>query len=87
MLSEGDVRKDVKTLLASNLSPPPELAAHSNVTCHNALTSNPSPSLKEEGEYSIAAPNNQAKLMHWHYRLEHVPLSKLKRLETNGKIP
>jgi hypothetical protein len=35
----------------------------------------------------IAAVNNQAKLMHWHYRLSHLAFSKLKQLALNGKIP
>jgi hypothetical protein len=87
MVSEGDVCEDDKTLLASNLPPPPKLAAHPNITRRNALTFNPFPPLKEEDEYSIAAPDDQAELMCWHYCLGHVPFFKLKRLETNGKIP
>ncbi len=86
-MSEGDVCKDDKTLLMmSNLPPPPKLAAHPDITRRNALTFDPSPPLKEE-EYSVAAPNDQAELMCWHYCLNHVPFSKLKRLATNGKIP
>jgi hypothetical protein len=45
MVSEGEVCKDDETLLASNLPPPPELAAHPNITLHEALTFDPSPSL------------------------------------------
>jgi hypothetical protein len=84
---EGDVCKDDKTLLTSNLPPPSKLAAHPNVTRRNALTFDPSPPLEEEDEYSVAAPDDEAELMHWHYHLGHVPFSKLKRLATNGKIP
>jgi hypothetical protein len=87
MVSEGDVCKDDETLLTRNLPPPPKLAAHPDITCCNALTFNPSPPLKEEDEYSVTAPNDQAKLMRWHYPLGHVPFSKLKRIATNGKIP
>jgi hypothetical protein len=34
-----------------------------------------------------AAADNQAKLMHWHYRLGHLSFPKLKQLALNGKIP
>jgi hypothetical protein len=84
---ERDVCEDYKTLLARNLPPPSELAAHPDVTRHDALTFDPSPPLEEEDEYSVAAPDDKAELMCWHYRLGHVPFSKLKQLATNGKIP
>jgi hypothetical protein len=87
VVSEGDVCKDDETLLASNLPPPPKLAVHPDITCHNALMFDPSPPLKEQDEYSVAAHDGQAELMRWHYRLGHVPFSKLKQLVTNGKIP
>jgi hypothetical protein len=86
-VSEGDVCKDDKTLLARNLPPPSKLAAHPNVTHCNALTFNPSPPCKEEDEYSVPTPDKQAKLMRRHYRLGHVPFSKLKRIANNSKIP
>jgi hypothetical protein len=55
MVSEGDVCKDDKTLLASNLPPPPKLAAHPDITSSNALTFDPSPPLEEE-RMSILLP-------------------------------
>ncbi len=85
MVSEGDVCKDDKTLVAS-LPPPPKLAAHPNITRHDALTFDPSPPLEEEDEYSVATPDDQSELMCWHYHLGHVPFSKLKRLATNGRF-
>jgi hypothetical protein len=87
MVREGDVCKDDKTLLASNLPPPSKPAAHPDVTRYNTLTFNPSPPLKEEDEYSVAASDDEAELMRWHYHLGHMPFSKLKRLATNGKFP
>ncbi len=87
MVREGDVCEDDKTLLMSNLPPPSKLAAYPDITPHDALTFNPSPPLEEEDEYSVAAPDDKAELMRWHYHLRHVPFSKLKRLATNGKIP
>ena len=35
----------------------------------------------------LAAVDNQVELMQWHYRLHHLPFSKLKQLALNGKIP
>jgi hypothetical protein len=53
----------------------------------NALTFNPTPPLKEDKEFYLAAANNQAKLMRWHYRLGHLSFPKLKLLAKNGEIP
>ncbi len=50
MVSEGDVCKDDKSVLASNLPPPPKVAAHPDVTRCNALMFDPSPPLKEENK-------------------------------------
>jgi hypothetical protein len=35
----------------------------------------------------LAASDNQAELMRWHYRLGHLPFLRLKQLSINGKIP
>ena len=35
----------------------------------------------------LAASDNQAELMRWHYCLGHLPFSKLKQLAINGEIP
>jgi hypothetical protein len=35
----------------------------------------------------LAAVDDQAELMWWHYRLGHLPFPKLKQLALNGKIP
>jgi hypothetical protein len=53
----------------------------------NALTFDPTLPLKEDKEFYLAAANNQAKLMRWHYRLGHLSLPKLKLLAKNGEIP
>jgi hypothetical protein len=63
VVSEGDVCKDDKILLARNLPPPPNLAEHPDVTRRNALTFDPSTPLEEEDECSVTAPNDQAELM------------------------
>jgi hypothetical protein len=48
---------------------------------------NLSPPLEEDEEFQLAAANNQAELMRWHYRLGHLPFAKLKMLAKNGEIP
>ncbi len=56
-------------------------------TCLGALTFDPSPPLEENKEFQLAAADNQAKLMRWHYRLSHLSFAKLKMLAKNGEIP
>jgi hypothetical protein len=51
------------------------------------LTFDVNPKLEEDKHVYLAAIDNQAKLMRWHYRLGHLPFSKLKQLVLNGKIP
>jgi hypothetical protein len=46
-----------------------------------------SPPLKEDKKFWLAAANNQAELMRWHYRLDHLSFVKLKMLAKNGEIP
>jgi hypothetical protein len=60
---EGVVQEDNDTVRAVNLPPPPELAPHPDLLQHNALTFDPSPVLDKPNEYSVAAPEDQAKLM------------------------
>ncbi len=71
----------------SNLLSPPADESPSKVICHGPLTFDPSPSQEEGEDTQLAAANNQTKLMHWHYRLGHLPFSKLKQLALNGEIP
>jgi hypothetical protein len=52
-----------------------------------ALTFNPTPEREPEEQFDLAAANPQAELMHWHYRLGHLPFSKLKLLAQLGEIP
>jgi hypothetical protein len=52
-----------------------------------ALTFDPSPPLEEEEEYQLAAADNQAELMRWHYCLGHLSFAKLELLAKNGEIP
>ena len=52
-----------------------------------ALTFNPTPEREPEEQFDLAAANPQAELMRWHYRLGHLPFSKLKLLAQLGEIP
>ena len=51
------------------------------------LTFDINPKLKEDKHVYLAADDNQAKLMRWHYRLGHLAFSKLNQLVLNSKIP
>jgi len=53
----------------------------------NDLRYDPSPPLTEEDEYCVAAPNDQAELMRWHYRLGHEPFARLKFLLRMARSP
>jgi len=51
------------------------------------LTFDPNPPEAEEEGFPLSAADDQAKLMHWHYRLGHLTFAKLKQLALHGKIP
>ena len=59
----------------------------SEAICHNPLTFNPSPPQEEGEDTQLATTDKQTELMHWHYRLGHLPFIKLKQLALNGEIP
>jgi hypothetical protein len=84
--SEG-ATSDNLTVQASNLLSEKEDKEEKQTTRMGPLTFNVNPKLKEDKHVYLAAVNNQAKLMHWHYRLGHLPFSKLKQLALNGEIP
>jgi hypothetical protein len=83
----GAVSADDDTVPARNLPPPQEEDEHPGTLQQAALTFNPSPPLEEAKEYSIEAPDNQAELMRWHYRLEHLAFKNLQQLAHHGEIP
>jgi hypothetical protein len=51
------------------------------------LTFDVNSKLEEDKHVYLAAVDDQAELMRWHYRLGHLSFSKLKQLALNGKIP
>jgi hypothetical protein len=83
--SEG-VNADDETVKMSNLLSPPQDEEPSEVIQQGPHTFDPSP-LTEEGEdIQLAAANDQAELMCWHYQLGHMGFPKLNQLAFNGKI-
>ena len=50
------------------------------------LTFDPSPPMEEGGDIHLAAADNQAKLMQWHYCLGHLTFAKLKQLALNREV-
>jgi hypothetical protein len=87
-LEVDEVDKDDNTVCISNLPPPLEDPEEPDTFIRRGpLTFDPSPPLAEDEDAPLAAANDQAELMRWHYRLGHLPLPKLKQLALNGKIP
>ena len=86
MDSEG-ATSDNLTVQVNNLSSGKGDKEEKETTRMGLLTFNVNPKLEEDKHLYLAAVSNQAKLMHWHYRLGHLSFSKLKQLALNGKIP
>jgi hypothetical protein len=84
--SEGAM-SDNLTVQASNLLSEKGDKEEKQTTRMGPLTFEVNPELKEDKHVYLATVNDQAKLMHWHYRLGHLAFSKLKQLALNGKIP
>ncbi len=80
--------EDDKTIRTLNLPPPPpaDESPSKTIRC-GPLTFNPLPHQKEGEDTQLATADDQTKLMRWHYRLGHLPYSKLKQLALNGEIP
>jgi hypothetical protein len=85
-VDEGVV-SDKDTVKTSNLPAPPNEEPPSQVVQCRPLTFNPSPPTEEGKDVHLAAADNQAELMCWHYRLGHLTFAKLKQLALNGEIP
>jgi hypothetical protein len=84
-----NITKDDKTIKTSNLPQRlSDMPTAPNKTVHRGpLTFNPLPTAAEDDDMQVAAANDQAKLMRWHYRLGHPSFPKLKHLSINGKMP
>jgi hypothetical protein len=51
------------------------------------LTFDVNPELEDNKHIYLAAVDDQAELMRWHYHLGHLSFAKLKQLALNGEIP
>jgi hypothetical protein len=85
-VAEG-VESDDETVKTSNLPPPPNDELPSEAIRRGPLTFNPSPPTEEGEDVHLAAADDQAELMRWHYRLGHLTFAKLKQLALNEEIP
>jgi hypothetical protein len=86
LATEGATSNNVM-VQASNLLSEKESKGGEQTTRMRPLTFDVNPELEEEKHVYLATVDNQAELMHWHYRLGHLVFSKLKQLVLNGKIP
>jgi hypothetical protein len=84
--SEGAM-SDNLTMQASNLLSGKGDKEEKETTRMGPLTFDVNPKLEEDKHVYLAAVDDQAKLMRWHYCLGHLSFSKLKQLALNGKIP
>ncbi len=84
--SEGATSNDL-TMQENNLSSGKGDKEEKETTRMGPITFEVNPELEEDEHVYLAAVDNQAKLMRWHYRLDHLSFSKLKQLALNGKIP
>jgi hypothetical protein len=84
--SEGAI-SNYLTVQASNLLSEKGDKEEKQTTRMGPLTFDVSPKLEEDKHVYLAAADDQAKLMRWHYCLSHLAFSKLKQLALNGEIP
>jgi len=86
LVDEG-VKSDDETVKTSNLPAPPDDGPPSEAIGRGPLTFDPAPPPEEGEDVHLAAANDQAELMRWHYRLSHLTFAKLNQLALNGEIP
>ncbi len=80
-------RTDDNTVRTSNRTPGDASIMSDEATCRGPLTFDPSPPREEEEDIQLAAADDQAELMRWHYCLGHLSFPSLKAMALNGKIP
>jgi hypothetical protein len=86
-LIDNKVNKDDETIRTSNIPDPPDkMTAPDKSICHGPLIFDLSPPIAADEDVPLAAADDQAVLMQWHYRLGHLSFQKLKQLALNGEI-
>jgi len=85
---EGDIASDDETVRTSNAHShdAPTIASPSS-TRIGALTFDPAPPQQDEELPELIATDDHAEFIRWHYRLGHLPFTKLQQLAKLGKIP
>jgi hypothetical protein len=87
-LIDDKINKDNKMIHTLNVPDPSDKTATPNKSIRREpLTFNPLPPIAADEDVLLAATDDQAKLMQWHYRLGHHFFQKLKQLALNGKFP
>jgi hypothetical protein len=87
-LIDHKINKDNEMIATSNVpDPPDETAAPDESICRGPLTFGPSPPIATDEDVPLAAADDQAKLMQWHFCLGHLSFKKMKQLALDGKIP
>jgi hypothetical protein len=87
-LIDDKVNEDDETICTSNVPDPPDkMATPDESICCGPLIFDPSPPIAADEDVPLAAADDQAELMQWHYCLGHLSFQKLKQLALNGEIP
>ncbi len=84
--SEGATSNDL-TVQANNLSSEKGGKEEKQTTRMGPLIFDVNPKLEDDEHVYLAAVDNQAELMRWHYCLGHLSFAKLKQLALNSEIP
>jgi hypothetical protein len=76
-LIDNKVNKDDKTIHTSNVPDSPDkMAAPDKSNCRGPLTFDPLPPIAADEDVTLAAADDQAELMRWHYRVGHLSFQK-----------
>ncbi len=86
---DNKVNKDDETICTSNVPDPPDKTATPDESIHHGpLIFDTLPPIAADEDITLAAADDQAESMGWHYRLGHLSFQKLKKqLALNGEIP
>jgi hypothetical protein len=87
-LIDNKVNEDDETVCTFNVpDPPDEMAAPDESIPCGPLIFYPLPPIAADEDAPLAAADDKAELMQWHYHLGHLSFQKLKQLALKGEIP